>query len=65
MIGLTEKILYLVKQDHITLQSSGELKEYLVRNNLMDKFLKVAGEDINFMLSRVFDVVNYCYLKSL
>lgn len=64
MIGFTEHVLYMVQRDKVSLQSSKDLKNYLIRNNLMDRFLKLAGDDINFMLSRIFDIIHYCILRS-
>lgn len=59
MFALTEKVIHLAERDKVIFHSPEELREYLVRVNLMDKLIQYARGRVDFMVGRVFEVCHY------
>ena len=59
MFGLTEKVIHLAERDKVIFHSPNELREYLIRVNLMDKLVQYARGRVDFMVNRVFEVCHY------
>ena len=60
MIKFTEKLLYLIRRDNVQIDSSNDLREFIIRVKMMDSLKKLVKEDLDFMIGRVFEIVNYC-----
>lgn len=65
MIAFTEKLLYLIRRDKVRIDSSNDLREFIIQVRMMDKLKKLAKADLDFMINRVFEIISFLNLQSL
>ena len=64
MIRFTEKILYFIKRDNINMNSKKDLKEYIIKSNLLDELKTLAGDKFDLALTRVYEIVSFMIIHN-